>query len=64
MERCQVVHLAMTDGETPYVVPLSFGWSAEGGRLTLYSTLPRRAASWNFCGEIPGCASRWTALFR
>ncbi|MCD7828945.1 MAG: pyridoxamine 5'-phosphate oxidase family protein [Clostridiales bacterium] len=36
VDRCQVVRLAMTDGETPYVVPLSFGWSAEGGRLTLY----------------------------
>ncbi|MCD8147480.1 MAG: pyridoxamine 5'-phosphate oxidase family protein [Clostridiales bacterium] len=36
VERCQVVHLAMADGETPYVVPLSFGWVAEDGRLTLY----------------------------
>ncbi|MCD7928882.1 MAG: pyridoxamine 5'-phosphate oxidase family protein [Clostridiales bacterium] len=36
VERCQVIRLAMTDGETPYIVPLSFGWTAESGQLTLY----------------------------
>lgn len=26
LQRCKVLHLAMTDGERPYVVPLNFGY--------------------------------------
>lgn len=33
---CRVCHLAMVDGGLPYVVPLNFGYSLEGGLLTLY----------------------------
>ncbi len=36
IERCEVVHLAMTDGEKPYVVALNFGFDRQGDGLILY----------------------------
>jgi len=33
---CEVVRLAFCDGDTPYIVPMSFGFAAENERLTLY----------------------------
>ncbi len=34
--RCDTIRLAMFDEAYPYVVPLSFGYEAKGGKLTLY----------------------------
>ena len=34
--RCKTCHVAMLDGETPYVLPLSFGYELRDGVLTLY----------------------------
>ena len=36
LDKCQVIRLAVNDGESPYIVPLSFGYSADGGKLKLY----------------------------
>ena len=35
MQRCDAVCIAFS-GETPYVVPMSFGYEEEDGRFTLY----------------------------
>ena len=34
--KAQVLHLAMIDGDRPYVVPLHYGYTLTDGRLTLY----------------------------
>ena len=36
VKKAKVCRVAMSDGEWPYVVPLNFGFSYEGGKLTLY----------------------------
>ena len=36
LERCKVCRLAMLDAAGLYIVPLSFGYAFEDGRLTLY----------------------------
>lgn len=36
LSRCAVCHLAMVDGDRPYVVPLSFGLAREGDRNAIY----------------------------
>lgn len=36
IDRCRVCHLAMTDNGLPYIVPLNYGYSVDGGTLTLY----------------------------
>lgn len=36
VEGCPVVHLAMADGEKPYVVALNFGYERQGEDLVLY----------------------------
>mgnify|MGYP003309037999 CR=1 FL=1 len=34
--KAQILHLAMIDGDRPYVVPLHYGYTMENGVLTLY----------------------------
>ena len=36
LEQCKTCHVAMLDGETPYALPLSFGYELVDGALTLY----------------------------
>ena len=36
LDKAQVLHLAMIDGDRPYVVPLHYGYTLENDRLTLY----------------------------
>lgn len=36
LDKAQVLHLAMIDGDRPYVVPLHYGYALTEGRLTLY----------------------------
>lgn len=36
LDSARVVHLAMIDGDRPYVVPMHYGYTLENGRLTLY----------------------------
>lgn len=35
LDSCKTCHLAMVDNGQPYVVPLSYGYTLEGGLLTL-----------------------------
>lgn len=36
LRRCEVLHLGLSDGGRPYVVPLSFGIRAENGSIAIY----------------------------
>ena len=36
VEKCEVLRIALIDGEKPYLVPLNFGYEADGDSLTLY----------------------------
>ena len=36
LDKAKVLHLAMIDGDRPYVVPMHYGYTLENGRLTLY----------------------------
>lgn len=36
LDRCQVVRIAMHDGDGIYLLPMNFGYTLEDGRLTLY----------------------------
>ena len=36
LRRAKVLHLGLMDAERPYVVPLHYGYTLDGGRLTLY----------------------------
>ncbi len=36
IDACEVVSLALVDGEWPYVVELNFGYADEDGKLSLY----------------------------
>ena len=36
LARCKVCHVALLDGDMPYVVPLSYGFELADGALTLY----------------------------
>ena len=36
LDKSMVVHLAMVDGDEPYVVPMNYGYTMEDGKLTVY----------------------------
>ena len=36
LDKSMVVHIAMVDGDEPYLVPMNYGYTMEDGRLTLY----------------------------
>lgn len=36
MKRCKVCHIAFHDYDYPYVVPMNFGMSVDGEKITLY----------------------------
>ena len=36
LDSARVVHLAMIDGDRPYVVPMHYGYTLENGRLILF----------------------------
>ena len=36
MRGCDALHLAFTDGDYPYVIPMNFGFEDMDGRLTIY----------------------------
>ncbi len=36
MRRCDVCRIALNDGAVPYIVPLNFGMSENGGKITLF----------------------------
>ena len=36
LDKAQIVHIAMIDGDEPYLVPMNYGYVMEDGKLTLY----------------------------
>ena len=36
LDKSQVLHLGLTDGDQPYIVPMNYGYTMENGKLTLF----------------------------
>lgn len=36
LDKSQIAHIAMIDGDEPYLVPMNYGYVMEEGKLTLY----------------------------
>ena len=36
LDECKIVHLGFQDGGRVFVVPVNYGYSYEGGKLTVY----------------------------
>ena len=36
LDKCKVLHLAMVDGDEPYVIAMNYGYTMEDGKLALY----------------------------
>lgn len=36
LDKSQIAHIAMIDGDEPYMVPMNYGYVMEDGKLTLY----------------------------
>lgn len=36
LDKTKIVHLALVDGDEPYLVPMNYGYTMEEGKLTLY----------------------------
>ena len=36
LDKSEIVHIAMIDGDEPYLVPMNYGYTMEDGKLTVY----------------------------
>lgn len=36
VDECEIVHIGLSDGDYPYIVPLNFGYEVVGQQLSLY----------------------------
>lgn len=36
LDKSKIVHIGLVDGDEPYVVPMNYGYTMEGGKLTIY----------------------------
>ncbi len=36
LDECKVLHLGLVDGDEPYVVPMNYGYTLDGEKLTIY----------------------------
>lgn len=36
LDKCKILHLAMVDGDEPYVIAMNYGYTVKDGKLTIY----------------------------
>lgn len=78
LEKCPVGHLALSDGDRAYVVPLNFAWRTAEGKTTLYFHCAKEGRKIDLIRKNPNAcfeadcsfslvkgssACRWSALF-
>ena len=64
LRRCRVCRLAMADEEGLYLVPLSFGYTLEEGRLTLYFHSAREGRKIRAIARCPQVAFEMDSGYR
>ncbi len=62
LDKCRVMHLGLTDGAAPYVVPLHFGWEEKEGESSSTSTQRPRGGRWIASGGTLPALSRSQAI--
>lgn len=78
LEKCPVGHLALSDGDRAYVVPLNFAWKTADGKMTLYFHCAKEGRKIDLIRKNPNAcfeadcsfsvvkgssACRWSALY-
>ncbi len=56
LDRCQVMHLGLIDGDVPYVVPLHYGWAQEEEGIVLYFHCALDGKKMDCIRQNPRCA--------
>ncbi len=53
-QTCKVCHVAMVDGDRPYLIPVNFGAALEKGKITLYFHGANEGRKWEIlrCGPM------------
>lgn len=53
LDMSKIVHVGMVDGDMPYVVPMNYGYTLEGEKLTLYLHGARRGRKLDILRAAP-----------
>lgn len=56
LKNSKVLHLGLSDGELPYVVPMNYGYVYENGKLTLYLHGGLRGYKYDLIEKNPNCS--------
>lgn len=78
LEKCPIGHLALSDGDRAYVVPLNFAWQVQEGKMTVYFHCAKEGRKIDLLRKNPNAcfeadcsfslvkgssACRWSALY-
>ena len=55
LEKAKFLHLGLTDGDMPYVVPMNYGYVMDDTNLTLYMHSSRRGYKLDILEKNPNC---------
>lgn len=56
LEESKVVHIGLSDGEQPYVLPMNYGYTLEDGKLVLYVHGARQGYKYEIIAKNPKVA--------
>lgn len=56
IDKCDCLHLALIDGDFPYVLPMNFGFEDDGEKLTLYFHGAKDGKKWELIANNPHAA--------
>ena len=56
MKNCDCLHLALMDGDFPYVIPMNFGFEDEGEKLVLYFHGAKEGRKYELIAQNPHAA--------
>ena len=56
MKNCDCLHLALMDGDFPYVIPMNFGFEDDGEKLTIYFHGAKEGRKYELIAKDPHAA--------
>lgn len=64
IDHCKVCHIALMDGEWPYIVAMNFAYRYENDQLVIFFTVPKKERNWICFGRTIMFALKWIMIMK
>ena len=64
IDHCKVCHIALMDGEWPYIVAMNFAYRYENDQLVIYLTVQKKERNWICFGRTIMFALKWIMIMK